>query len=411
MIQRKKFLEIQPYLATDDVIVIHGARQTGKTTLLNLIADALPRQSVHYLDLEDGRYLALCEEGPESINTYLSQKGLLTGKEKFYLQIDEIQYLSNPSNMLKLMHDHFPLIKLIVSGSSSFDIKRKFKDSLVGRTVDFELFPLDFEEFLNFKGLNINLDRPIKAGPVRDELTILYREFVKYGGYPKIALTDSIEMKEKYLQQIVDTYVKNDIRDLANVKHIAKFNKLLRLLAAQSGNLLNVAELSRTARIAQQTVEEYLFILESTYIIKLVQPFSGNIRSELFKTPKIFFYDTGIMHMLSMGMLPKEISGAGFETSIFSELAKLHGPKNVFHWRTQDKKEIDFILSKGGKLFPIEAKINAAAFNDTAMNCFSQKYNAPQQLCVSLEGVLPQKSSPVINVRPWDIALRKPKFV
>lgn len=110
---------------------------------------------------------------------------------------------------------------------------------------------------------------------------------------------ESIEMKEKYLQQIVDTYVKKDIRDLASIRDITKFNKLLRVLAGQSGQLLNITELANTAQLAKQTIEDYLFILENTYIINLLQTFSRNIRSELFKTPKLFFYDTGLQHICS----------------------------------------------------------------------------------------------------------------
>ncbi|MCP4295513.1 MAG: ATP-binding protein, partial [Proteobacteria bacterium] len=202
-------------------------------------------------------------EGPESVNAYLRQRGKLKNQERFFLLIDEIQYLSNPSSFLKLIHDHHSHLKLIVSGSSSFEIKKKFKDSLVGRTVNFELYPLDFEEFLVFKEKPFNLREKVTSGVLVEELKKLYREYVLYGGYPKIVLTESIEMKEKYLQQIVDTYIKKDIRDLANIRNIIRFNKLLRVLAAQSGQMLNVAELANTVQLAKQTIEEYLFILEN----------------------------------------------------------------------------------------------------------------------------------------------------
>lgn len=406
MLPRKKIAEITPFLTTDDVVVIHGARQTGKTTLLKLIAETLPPGSYFYFDLEDGRLLALCEQGPESIVGYLRQKGILGDQKRFFLQIDEIQYLSNPSNLLKLMHDHHPEIKLIVSGSSSFEMKSKFKDSLVGRTVDFELFPLDFEEFLLFRGHSINTENIPAIGPLTEELSGLYREFVLSGGYPKIALAETVAIKERYLQQIIDTYIKSDIRDLARVRHIDKFNRLLRLLAGQSGQLLNVAELSRTAQIAMQTVEEYLFILESTYVLRLVRPFSRNLRTELFRTPKVFFYDTGIMNMLASGSLPSEISGAGFETSVFGELVKSAGRERVNYWRTQDKKEIDFVLARGETISPIEVKLNAASFNPTAINYFAEKYDVQHGYCVSMSGVYSGKPG-TVHIRPWETGIFK----
>jgi len=405
ILERKIYKKIKPYLDTRDIIVIHGARQTGKTTLLKRIMKDLPPGDFYYIDLEDSKFLELCEEGVESILAFLRQKGALGNQEKFYLLIDEIQYLTNPSSLLKLTHDHHPYLKLIVSGSSSFDIKKKFKDSLVGRTVNFELYPLDFEEFLLFKNITIDLGIKITTTVLMDELKKLYREYVISGGYPKIALTAPLEMREKYLQQMIDTYVKKDISDLAQIRDIAKFNKLLRVLAGQCGQMLNVTELSNTAQLARQTIEEYLFILENTYIIKLLSPFSKNLRSELFKTPKIFFYDTGLVHLLWLKRLPEEITGNVFENSVFSELAKNISPENIYYWRTQDKKEIDFIIEEKHGLVPLEVKINAAALNYTALKYFSSQYECRQAFCISLEGTLPVGKMEVENIKPWEYPL------
>ena len=401
-INRKCYDSIKPYIDTREVIVIHGARQTGKTTLMKLILQDLPADLTWYFDLEDSRYKELLEQGIDAVIGFLKQKGFYKGQERIFLFIDEIQYLNNPSSFLKLSHDHFPNIKLIVSGSSSFEIKSKFKDSLVGRTVNFELFPLDFEEFLWFKNQMYNLSEEITDIRIVEELKILYREFIIFGGYPKIVLTDDVEKKEKYLQQIIDTYIKSDIRDLANIKHIEKFNKLLSVMAQQSGQMINVSELANTSRLSRQTVEDYLFILEQTYIIKQVNPFSGNLRSELFKTPKIFFYDTGLMNMLSKKYLPTAIDGQMFETSVFSELNKIFGNRNINYWRTMDKKEIDFILTLRDKLIPIEVKINASRLKLTPLKYFSQKYNISNSYCVSIEGELPNNTLQLKRIFPWD---------
>jgi predicted AAA+ superfamily ATPase len=403
--ERKIYKEIKPYITSKDIIVIHGARQTGKTTLLKQLMKELPLEDTCFLDLEDSRYLEICDEGIESIIAYLKQRGMLCDQKKFYVLLDEVQYLTNPSSLLKLTHDHYPYLKLIVSGSSSFGIKTKFKDSLAGRTVDFELYPLDFEEFLVFKNKSFDLNKEITSNVLVDELKKMYREYVLYGGYPKIVRTGAVQMKEKYLQQLIDTYVKKDIRDLAEIKNITKFNKLLRVLASQCGQMLNITELSNTTQLAKQTVEEYLFILENTYIIKLLPPFSKNIRSELFKTPKIFFYDTGLFHMLWLKTLPETITGNAFEASIFSEFVKKMGPENIYYWRTQDKKEIDFIVSKKLKITPVEVKINAARLNYTPMRYFVSNYQPDNALCISLEGKLPSGKIKLENIKPWEYSL------
>ncbi len=405
--ERQVAKEIKKYLTTEDIVVLHGARQVGKTHLLYYFKELLEKEDkqVFYIDLEDSRYVAILDLGVESFLNLLAEEGFLdkngdkkNSKKKIYVFIDEIQYLKHPSSFLKLVSDHHKDIKLIVSGSSSFEIKNKFSDSLVGRTVNFEIFSLSFEEFLLFKGYPFSKDQVFTQRKI-DELKKLFKEYILFGGYPKIVLTREKEKKEKYLQQIVDTYVRKDIRDLAEIKDIEKFNKLLEVLASQSGNLLNVSELSNTCRIAKPTVERYLFIMENTYIIKLVHPYSGNIRSELFKVPKIFFYDTGLMQMLWLKNLQKEIIGNVFETGIFSELVKKYDKDTILYWRTKDKKEIDFIVRKNNSLLPIEAKINFNKFNPSAIKYFQEKYSVDTYYVTALEGDLLHKE----YLYPWSL--------
>ena len=219
------------------------------------------------------------------------------------------------------------------------------------------------------------------------------------GGYPKIVLTPEISMKERYLQQIIDTYIRKDIRDLAEIKDVNKFNRLLEILASQSGNLLNVSELSNTCSLSRETVERYIFLLEQTYILRLVRPFSRNLRSELTKTPKIFFYDTGLMQMLWLKQLQKEVLGSAFETSIFAELIKAHGVDNVFYWRTQDKKEIDFVLRSGENIIPIETKLSFPRNISTGMHTWKELYGTKDYLIVGLNGSLGETGF----IYPWQL--------
>jgi len=138
-------------------------------------------------------------------------------------------------------------------------------------------------------------------------------------------------------------------------------------------------------------------------VLKLINPFSGNIRSELFKTPKIFFYDTGLMNMLSKKYLPEHIDGSLFETAVFSDLTKNFGQNSINHWRTMDKKEIDFILSKKNEVIPMEVKLNANQLKYTPLKYFLQKYNPKHSYCISLKGDLPRSVTSVEKIFPWDI--------
>ncbi|MBI5300301.1 MAG: DUF4143 domain-containing protein, partial [Deltaproteobacteria bacterium] len=192
---------------------------------------------------------------------------------------------------------------------------------------------------------------------------------------------------------------KKDIRDLALIRDIHKFNQLLEILASQSGQLLNVAELSNTCGLAKQTIEHYLFLLEATYILKRIVPYSKNLRSELFKTPKVFFYDTGLMQMFWFKGLQKEILGSVFETSVFSELVKKYGVENISFWRTTDKKEIDFILRQKETVLPIEVKLQLAQFQPTAIHYFSKKYSIKKYKVVYLKGE-PKHDCDIV---PWQL--------
>ncbi len=370
--------EIVRYLHTDDIIVLHGARQVGKTSIMIYLQRQLIAQGEQtvYLDLEDSRLTAILDRGVEEFLRYLQEEGADLAElgqkgRKLFVLVDEIQYLANPSSFMKLIADHHTTIKLIVSGSSSFEMKSKFRDSLVGRTVDFVIYPLSFGELLHFRGIPFTLS-PSYTEKKTLELQAFYVEYALYGGYPKIVLTPDVSMKERYLQQIIDTYVRKDIRDLADIRDVSKFNRLLEVLAAQSGNLLNIAELSNTCDLSRPTIERYLFLLEQTYVIKIVRPYSRNLRAELFKTPKIFLCDTGLMQMLWLKRLQREVLGPVFETSVFAELLKLYGADQVAYWRTADKKEIDFIVQRPLAPLALEAKLTFPHAMPSAFKSFLQ---------------------------------------
>ena len=408
--QRKIINKIKLFLNKNTIIVLHGSRQVGKTSIMYLIKDYLIQEkkiktdNIFYFDLEDFVFLDLCNSGVEKTVQYLRERGAQTN-DKIYLFIDEIQYLDNPSNFLKLFHDHWgDKIKLIVSGSSSFDIRKKFKDSLVGRTVDFEIFALDFEEFLLFKNKKINVNSSSKI--IIAELQDLYKEYIFYGGYPAIVLENKIEIKSHLLKQIINTYIKKDIRDLANIREINKFNLLIKVLASQSGSLLNVSELSGTLKLTQKTVEEYLFILENTYIIRRVYPFYKNIRSELTKMPKIYFEDNGLMNLLANKKFLERVDGQLFENSIYSELRKNLDIENINFWRTNIGQEVDFIITKEN-IIPLEVKLRFLNKKISGLKYFADKYKIKESfVCSLISDEKPDKKN-IKQIYPWQIS---PKF-
>lgn len=380
-LQRKLQKEIQQWLDKPDIIVILGARQVGKTSLLSLLAEDMrglwgDSKNILIFNLENADHLTALNRDPKYFKEYLIFSGA-DPKKDFVVMIDEIQYLDDPSHFLKYVADMEPSIKLIITGSTSIQIK-KFKDGLTGRKKAFHLFPLDFQEFVLFKGKqhlvsvlkefnfkniisNHTKIDPQRILPFKNELETLFEEYILYGGYPKVALAGSREEKLRELEELFKTYELKDVNILFNVENITAFKNLFRLMAGNTGNLLNINEVSGTLGIGRDTVKRYLEILENTFIIHCLPPFHRNIRKELTKMPKLFFLDTGmrnfaIRNFSELGFRPDR--GSLFEGAIFSELYKNLGIiDQMFFWRTLSKNEVDFILT-GEQKAAIEIKLS-----------------------------------------------------
>lgn len=371
MFDRIVLKKIFPFLATNDILLFYGARQVGKTTLMRLIQQKYITEQTLFFDLENPEYLDLLDKSPELFVAYLKSYHAWIENRRIVVFIDEIQYLTNPTNFLKYIYDNYPNIKLIVSGSSTLQIRGKLKDSLVGRLMKFEIYPLAFEEFLLFKGkdnLAQMIGKSIEFELVNNELRFYYEEFTTYGGYPKVVLANDAELKKAYLKQIHESYIQKDIKDIGKIREVDKFNRMVRILASQAGNLLNISELSRTAGVSINTINDWLFLLENTFVVKLIRPFSGNIRSELSKMPKLYFIDTGLKNSIENSF---EITGNGFENSFFSYVNHRYKAEKLSFYRTQDKKEIDFI--EDGT--PCELKTAYNGGKLTALDYFNVNYN------------------------------------
>ncbi|MBM4177351.1 DUF4143 domain-containing protein, partial [Candidatus Gribaldobacteria bacterium] len=296
-----------------------------------------------------------------------------------FVFIDEIQYLDNPSAILKYAFDHFKHIKLIVSGSSSLEIKKKFSDRLTGRKFLQILSPIGFSEFLRFQGKRFKIKEEISFQKLaksnlrindglkkavswaEKDLSVALQEFVLFGGYPKVALIDNKQEKVNILKEIYSTYVRKDIKDLAEIENIKIYNDLIEILASQTANLLNIDELASTLSANRKTLEKYLFLLENTFIIGLLRPFYTNKRKEITKMPKIFMEDTGLRNMLLRnfnGLKLRPDKGPLIENFVYTELKKNLGPlEDIYFWRTQTQAEVDFVIKgKQNQLTPVEVK-------------------------------------------------------
>ncbi len=375
---------ILQWLEDKQAIVLVGSRQVGKTSLLYLLIQYLLAQKINpnnvfYFDLENFDHLNLLERGPDALIQSLRLEGA-DFKERIYLLIDEIQYLTHPTNFLKLMVDHHPLVKIICTGSSSLSIRRKFKDSLVGRKVVFEIFSLSFEEFLQFNNqtnllrvfeqyrLSVLLQEeklpPVLPDGYIHSLQNQFEEYCRYGGYPAVVLEPNLEKKLSLLSEIHSAYVRKDLSSLFTIENINAFNQLTQLLALGMGNLVNLNTLTTDLGISRPTLENYLTILENTFIIKRLRPFFRRKKRELIKMPKVYFLDLGLRNLMikqfgELNIRPDR--GALVENFTFIHLYRELPVLNELNfWRTKNGTEVDFVLQTpttlGEQLLPIEVK-------------------------------------------------------
>lgn len=382
MVPRKIYPKIEENLKKPDILLIVGARQTGKTTILKNLFQDLKKNTnqVFLFSLEDPALLSDLNKHPENIFNYIPKK-----KERCFLLLDEIQYLENPTNFLKYMYDLYnETIKCIVSGSSAFYIDHKFKDSLAGRKKIMELFPFSFSEFLLAKE-ELELSKKIVSHQYfndktkivllkneRREIFRLWQEYNIYGGYPKVILEKNEKEKKYLLKELHQSFLKKDVLE-SNLADEIKFYNLIKLLASQTGNLINAQEISNTLGISNDTVTKYLYILQKSYIIGLIRPFFKNLRKELTKMPKIFFIDTGYRNSLLNiynPLLERVDKGATLENMFYSELIKM-GINNINYWRTQDKMEIDFIINENAAF---EIKFSKTSFQQKKYKNFIKTY-------------------------------------
>ena len=380
---RKILQDLLAHTQKREFTILIGARQTGKSTLLKQVAESLTAsgETVVMLNLERKNILLEINQNPENILKYVQQN-----KEgKIFILIDEIQYLDDPTNFLKLIYDEYAdRIKIIATGSSAFYIDIKFKDSLAGRKKIFELKTLDFEEFLHFKNeenqlkeLQLLRNNDIQKSILEEQLWISLEEYITFGGYPAVVLENNTIDKIELLQEIRDSFLKRDILE-AGITDETKFYNLLILLAGQTGNLLNINELSNTLRLTHQATEQFLYVLQKCFHISLIKPFYHNLRKELVKMPKVYFNDLGLRNALINYFAPlqqRADKGALLENYVYRRLSERYSNDQIKFWRTTDGNEVDFVVEEtafGGQA--IEVKFSSAEGTPKKYKKFNELY-------------------------------------
>ena len=383
MVQRKKQILIAEHLSKKEFTILIGARQIGKSTLLKqLFADLNQKgETVYFLNLDRKEILDELNESPENLFKICP----LQPDKKIIVFIDEIQYLDDATTFIKLLFDEYSdRLKIVATGSSAFYIDKQFNDSLVGRKKIFQMGTLDFEEFLLFKGRNdlveevLKLKNKKKVKSIQENVLWGYMdEFVNYGGYPAVVLENDIAQKIELLKDIRDSFIKRDILE-SGITDETKFYRMLMLLASQSGNLLNVNEISNTLRITNATVENYLYVLQKCFHISVVKPFYKNLRKELTKMPKVYLNDLGLRNALINYFSPLEQradKGMVLENLSFRLLSERFDQDQIKYWRTADGNEVDFVVETSYlKGFSVEVKFNEQDVKPNKYNKFTQNY-------------------------------------
>ncbi|MCC7119765.1 MAG: ATP-binding protein [Anaerolineales bacterium] len=341
-IQRLIFEQIKKrILQSPKVVIIYGARQVGKTTLVNKLVNDISLKTLR-IDAEDSRYTEVL-----SSKNIDHLKSLLAGYQ--LVVIDEAQQIPEIGTTLKLIHDHIPDVKVIATGSSSFDLSNKVVEPLTGRHWSYTLYPISYGE-LALDHNAFELDQKLENNLV-------------YGSYPEIISIASLEEKKEYLNHLASAYLFKDILQLVQVRNSLKLQQLLKMLAYQIGSQVSLNEIGAKLDMNRDTVIRYVDLLEKSFVIFRLGGLSRNLRNEVTKMDKIYFYDLGIRNSVIDMLKPfgdRNDIGQLWENFLIIERMKHNAYSNIqtsnYFWRLSTGAEIDFVEEKEGKYDGYEFK-------------------------------------------------------
>jgi len=340
-IPQRQLANLKEVVRPGKVVVIYGPRRVGKTTLLKKFLESV-HEEVLFVNGDDivvRQYLE--SQSTEKLRDFVGNHSLLL--------VDEAQYVKQIGLNLKIIVDNIPSLRVITTGSSSFDLAEDIGEPLTGRKRVLKLLPLAQLEISH-------IEKPHQTKANLDARLI-------YGAYPEVVLLRSNTEREAYLRELLSSYLYKDILQLEEIRQADKLQRLVRLLAFQIGREVSLAELGRQLGMSKNTVERYLDLLEKVFVVFRRGGFSRNLRKEIVKNQRYYFYDNGIRNALVNNFNPLEIRndiGALWENYVITERLKkqeyLGQSVNAYFWRTYDKKEIDLVEEHQGNLAAFEIK-------------------------------------------------------
>ena len=359
-INRVLFNQLIKAATPNKVVVLLGARRTGKTFLIRRVIEKLGIDKCLLMNGED--MVVRQQLSHRNITQYRS---LVQGYT--HVIIDEAQKIPDVGSILKLMVDEVKGIRLIVTGSSVFDLKNLLGEPLTGRKKEFMLFPLAQLEYIQIEN---KIERHQQLG---DKLI--------YGCYPELIQLKTLAQKKDYLRELVSAYLYKDILIMENLRSPDKLSDLLKLIAWQIGHEVSLEELGRKLQMSKNTVERYLDLLAKVFILFKVQGFSRNLRKEIVKTKRWYFYDNGIRNAIIANFQPidqRNDLGLIWENYLASERLKVQEYKSIhsnnYFWRTHDQQEIDWVEERDGNLYGYEFKYSPAFKKVKPPKAWSEAY-------------------------------------
>ena len=343
LIGRSITQEIEGLMYRGKAILIMGPRQVGKSTLLTQLLKRSEKPLILNGDEADVREMLR--------QTTSARLRKIIGNHKLII-IDEAQRIENIGVTIKLFTDQIKEVQVIATGSSALELNSSIQEPLTGRKFEFTLFPLSFAEMVNYHGL------------IEEKRQLSHR--LVFGYYPEVV--NSTGLEKKLLKLLADSYLYKDLLALGQLKKPTLLEKIVRALALQVGSEVSYHELSQTVGADNQTVERYIDLLQKAYVVFVIPAYSRNVRNEIKKGKKIFFYDNGIRNAVigDLSNIEKRSdTGMLWENYLMSERLKLSTYQdmdvNRFFWRTRQQQEIDYLEEREGKLHAYEFKWNPKA--------------------------------------------------
>lgn len=396
-IKRDLFDKILPWLGDKKILIIKGARQTGKTTLLRCLEGhliELQKKVVYYS--ADQELTNPVFSDPRYLLRFLHEQFDISRHNPAFLLLDEFQYIKSPGLFLKVLFDLCAdYLQIIVTGSSALEISKE-REFLTGRKIELTLDRFSFIESLaahsaykyNFKWkIADSFDELIEFYRIyKRDLEINCLDYMNWGGYPEVSITGNTLKKEAIFKEIISTYTQKDVSDFLRVENISGFNRLVALLASQTGNLVNKNEIANTLGLNYRTLNSYLDILRYTFMYSFLPPYYSNIRKELTKMPKVYAEDSGIIRYAT-GVSVSEYSmipGSLAENFVF---LVLKGLEDIFFYRTKSGGEIDFLIKKAGNFILVEVKFSKKPSVPRMMENFDRSYPVSYKIIVTMDKI------------------------